>query len=145
MASAVPDSDHVARYCSPLHIDHGDLQASAFLLRRNKNEKDLSVNWLEKIHPSDRAEQIRLLQQTFAEKMVRISAGAEFAVLNVGGLRKNVAEGCPECPLLEVLHLPKQDDPSRSGIFGIERDDQLVAELLLEAVLNHYPARSPRL
>lgn len=145
MASAVPNSDHVARYCPPARIDHGELQASAFRLRRDKNEKDLSVNWLEALHPSDRAKQIGLLQQTFAGKMARISAGAEFALLNVGGLLKNVADGCPQCPALKVLHLPEPKDPSHSGIFGIERDDQLVAELLLEAVLNRYPARSPRL
>ena len=145
MASAVPDSDHVARYCLPLRIDHGELQASAFLLRRGKNEKDLSVNWMEALYPSKRAEQIRLLQEVFSRKMRRIPAGAEFAVLYVGGLRRQVADGCPECPPLEVLHVPEPDDPSHAEIFGIERDDQLVAELLLEAVLNRYPARSPRL
>lgn len=144
MSSAVPDTDHVGRYCRPIDIDSGELLASAFLLRRARNEKDLSVNWLEKIHPSERAEQIRLLQQTFAEKYDRVAAGAEFAVLNVGGLRKNVAEGCPHCPPLEVLHVPKPNDPSHSRIFGIEGDDLLVAELLLEVVLSRYPARLPR-
>lgn len=141
MNSVVPDSNHVARYCPPARIDHGELLASAFLLRREKNEKNLSVNWLEALHPSDKAKQIRLLQEVFGRKLNRIAAGAEFATLNVGELCSHVAEGCPECPRLEVLQVPEPDDPSHAGIFGIERDDQLVAELLLEAVLNRYPAR----
>jgi hypothetical protein len=38
--------------------------------------------------------------------------------------------------------VPEPDDLSHAGIFGIlERDDQVVSELLLEAVQDHYPAR----
>lgn len=138
----IADIEHVARYCPPSTMPDGVLQASAFMLRRNIGEVDLSVNWLENLSKASRETQIQLLREVFRRKLNRVSAGAHFAVLNVGGLRRSVADGCPDCGPLTVTHTPEANDDSHSGIFGIERNDELVAELLLEAVLDTHLARS---
>lgn len=41
----IPDQHHTARYCRPKQVPYGQIQATAFMLR--KDEGSLSVNWLE--------------------------------------------------------------------------------------------------
>ena len=44
---AIPDSDHVGRYCGARTVDNGEISAAAFMLRNT--EEYLSVNWLEEL------------------------------------------------------------------------------------------------
>lgn len=142
MSRQVPEADHVARYCKPTNFAGGELQASAFLLRRNVGEKGLSTNWLEYLDPTDRTRQLEKLRKAFAGKKFSIAAGAKFAVLNVGVLKRNVSDGTGQQCRPDVTHLPQADDPSHAGILGIVNQDELVAELVLQAVtLPLYPAR----
>jgi len=48
----IPDKDHIARLCSPKTVPDGQIEASAFLLRRD--EESLSINWLESLNCSSR-------------------------------------------------------------------------------------------
>lgn len=138
---SVPDSDHVARYCAPKTIDDGKIQASAFLLKKTKNEIYLSVNWLEHLSTGRRDEQIALLQEVFRGKFERVSTSAEFAVLNAGQVRQHVADNCSECRPLTVLHQPDPKDDSHSGVFGSVGNDEFIAELLREIILSRHPAK----
>jgi hypothetical protein len=50
-----------------------------------------------------------------------------------------------KCPnrLLRVLHEPEPDDSSHAGIHGIPYEDQeIVAELIAQVVLENHPARA---
>ena len=101
---AVPDSDHVARYCKPTTIDEGEIQATAFMLR--EGEEYLSVNWLEELKSPSRASQIRDLQELYTKKL-KVGSTARIAILNVGTLRTKV-EGtaitlCHDTPVLSRL------------------------------------------
>jgi len=40
------------------------------------------------------------------------------------------------------LHEPEDFDPSHAGIYGISHDDDLVAELIAQVVLESHPARA---
>ena len=42
---ALPDADHVSRYCKPSTVQDGKVQPNAFFFR--DGEDYLSVNWLE--------------------------------------------------------------------------------------------------
>jgi hypothetical protein len=136
----IPDSDHVAHYCGGSTIqEDGDISAAAFMLRRN--EEYLSVNWLECLAIADRSAQIRNLQGVYASKL-QVGAAARITVLSVGSLRAKVQQESPDQRTLSVQHEPEENDPSHSGIFGFTQDDEIVAELLAQAVLEKYPARA---
>ena len=138
---AVPDSDHVARYCRPSTMQNGEISPTAFMVR--ETEQYLSVNWLEQLKRSDRASQISGLQKLYLKKFNRVSASARIAILNVGTLRSKVADESPDRRLLRVVHEPEEpDDPSHSGIYEIHHDDEIIAELIAQTVMETHPARA---
>jgi hypothetical protein len=137
---AIPDSDHVGRYCKASTVENGEISAAAFMMR--ETEQYLSVNWLEVLNRSERAIQIRDLRSLYATKL-RVGTAARIAVLNVGALRAKVERESPDSRLLRVLHEPEEpDDPSHAGIYEIPHDDEIIAELIAQVVLEKYPART---
>lgn len=137
---AIPDSDHVARYCKASTVEHDEISATAFMLRATDGY--LSVNWLEELRRSDRASQIRDLQELYARKL-RVGAAARIAIINVGTVRTKVERESPDRRVLRVLHDPDEpDDLSHSGIYDIPYDDEIVAELIAQVVLEKHPARA---
>ena len=137
---AIPDSDHVGRYCGARTVENGEISAAAFMLR--EGEEYLSVNWLEELKGPSRASQIRDLQELYTKKL-KVGATARIAILNVGTLRTKVERESPDSRLLRVLHEPEEpDDPSHAGIYEIRHDDEVVAELIAQVVLENHPARA---
>ena len=138
----VPDSNHIARYCKPTQAPDGQIQATAFMLR--SGEESLSVNWLECLNCPNREHEITEIRNIYATKFRRVGANAKTAVLNVGEVREKVLTESEDKRNLEVLHDPIEDepsDPSHSGLYNLRPDDELIAELILETVLEDYPAR----
>ncbi|MGH9427179.1 MAG: hypothetical protein ACRD2L_12855, partial [Terriglobia bacterium] len=137
----IPDSDHIARYCKTFTAPDGEIQATAFMLR--EGEESLSVNWLEELKCPDRSSEVRALQILYRKKMSRVGTGARIAILNVGVVRTKVQRESPDGRLLRVLHDPEEpDDPSHSGIYELRPDNELVAELIAQVVLEKHPARA---
>ncbi|HLO00634.1 MAG TPA: hypothetical protein VK208_19400 [Pyrinomonadaceae bacterium] len=135
----VPDSDHVARYCKASTVEGSQIQATAFMLR--DREEYLSVNWLEDLNRSDRKSEISALQEIYSRKL-SIGTAAQIAVLNVGTLRTKVASETHDTRWLRVLHDPiLPEDPSHSGIYNFSSDDEIIAELIAQTVLERYPAK----
>ena len=66
---------------------------------------------------------------------------AKIAVLHVGEVHEKVLTESPHGRNLEVLHDPTDNDRSHSGIYGLQQDDELIAELILETIHETYPAR----
>lgn len=139
----VPDKDHIARLCKPSQIQDGVIMAPAFMLRIDEGE--LSVNWLEILRYTDRENELVEIRNIYSKKF-RVSKNARFAILNVGELCKNVFEESPDNRTLEVLHTPiynsdpEKEDQSHSEIFNLKYDDELIAELIIEAIQDTYPA-----
>lgn len=134
----IPDSHHIGRYCKPSTVENGQIQATAFMLRRD--EESLSVNWLEFLNYSNREQEVTELRKTYSSRL-SVGARARIAILNVGEVREKVLKESPDGRNLEVLHDPARDDPSHSGIYNLGYDDELIAELILETVKETYPAR----
>jgi hypothetical protein len=136
----IPDSDHVGRYCKASTVENGEISATAFMMR--ETEEYLSVNWLEELKRPSRASQIRDLQEVYNKKL-KVGATARIAILNVGTLRSKVQRESPDSRLLRVLHEPEEpDDPSHAGIYEIPHDDEIIAELIAQVVLENHPARA---
>jgi len=133
-----PNSDHVGRYCSGTHIrEDGTISGTAF--RPRPTDDFLSINWLEFLTSKNRDEQIRALREVLGLKL-RLGANAKIAVHNVGELIDHVLSQSPDERRLRVLHQPEEQDPSHSGVFGLTSEDDLVADLLAEAIQEAYPA-----
>jgi len=138
---AIPDSDRVARYCKASTVEDGEIQPAAFMIR--ETEEYLSVNWLEALNCLDRVSEIRDLQKLYATKFNRVGASARIAILNVGAVRTKVERESPDSRLLRVLHEPEEPtDPSHAGIYEIHHDDEIIAELIAQVVLENHPARA---
>jgi len=134
----IPDRHHLARYCKPIQVLDGQIQAAAFMLRAG--EESLSVNWLEYLGHSSREEEIAELRKIYSAKL-SIGIRAKIVVLNTGEVYNKVLAESPDSRNLEILHDPLENDPSHSGIYNLRNDDELIAELILEIVLETYPAR----
>jgi hypothetical protein len=136
---AVPDSDHVARYCKASTIEDGEVQATAFMLR--DGEEYLSVNWMEYLNCSNKRDEILALQGIYSRKL-SVGTTARIAILNVGAIRTKVARESPDMRRLRVLHEPIiPEDPSHAGIYDFSTEEELIAELIAQTVLEKYPAR----
>ena len=74
-----------------------------------------------------------------------LGSTAILAVLNVGDTQDHVRQNSQDDRDLRVLHRPDEPpdkpDPSHSGIFDTSEDEQLIAELIAEMVLETYAAR----
>jgi hypothetical protein len=97
---------------------------------------------LEFLNCSSRDREITEIRNIYSTKL-NVGARAKIAVFNVGEVREKVLTGSIDRRNIEVLHDPKDDDPSHSGIYNLEPDGELIAELILETVRETYHARTP--
>lgn len=76
---------------------------------------------------------------------LNLGSTAKIAVLNVGDMQDHVRKNSLDHRDLRILHRPDEPsdkpDPSHSGIFDTEVDEQLIAELIAEKVLETYAAK----
>ena len=140
---ALPESDHVSRYCGGGTLsESGDVTGTSFLLR--PDDEYLSVNWLEFLNLDGRQAEIEEVRRVLSTKL-NLRATAKIAALNVGEVIRHVIEGSPDNRTLRILHRPDEPpclpDPSHSGIFDTRENEQLIAELISEKVLETYPTQ----
>jgi len=138
---SVPDSDHISRFCKPTQAPDGQIQATAFLLRQG--EESLSVNWLECLGCIDRDHEISELKKIYTSSFDRIGAQARIVILNVGNVKEKVTTESADKREISILHDPIEEPPipSHCGIYNLKPDNELIAELIREAILEDYPAR----
>jgi len=135
----IPDSDNIARFCRPMQVIEGEIQATAFMLRAD--EESLSVNWLEFLKCSDRKNEIKEIQRIYSETL-SVSINARIAILNVGEMRNIVRTESTDNRNIEVLHDPiPGGDQSHSGIYNLRPDNEFIAELIVEVIRENHPAR----
>ena len=125
----IGEDHHVARYCKPSTIgDDGLPLATAFVLR--DGEEYLSVNWLEFFKTSDLPQAIDLVRQAFRKKKFGVSSNGRFVSLRFDKIKEVILRNS-DLPA-EIIHLPEENDPSHSGIFGYTVSDQLIATEIAE-------------
>lgn len=143
----VPDTDHVVRYCGGATLDNGQVSGASFKLRTMQDgstEEYLSVNWLEFLGKATRKAEISEVQRVLSTKM-KPGSQARLAVLQVRNVREYVVQNAPNQRILRILHRPdeppEKPDPSHSGIFDTEIEEDLIVELIAERVLETHPAK----
>jgi len=135
----LPPGDHIARYCGGSHIsEDGSVAPTAFHLR--PAEEYVSVQWLEYLRQMDRLSEIREVRRIFDEKL-KLGISARIAVLNCGEVCTHVEQASDVS--IRVLHEPTSDDLSHSGRHDTAQDEDLVAELIVEKILETYLAVKP--
>lgn len=143
----IPDEDHIARYCGYSDLDEdGQIGASAFMLNVKKDEKELSVDWLEFLNCSSRENEIIEMRNVYANRL-DVGKKAKIAILNVGNVRQTVREKSLDNRELKVLHDPltsEGDQSPHSGIYNLQQDDELIHELLVQIVSQSPPAYTPK-
>ena len=132
----LPNTDHVARFCDRKYItENNNVGPGAFMLR--KDEEYLSVQWLENLGIETANEKMKELKQIFA-KYLKIRPPAQIAIINVGHTCGYVA-GESEY-LIRILHQPEPNNNAHSGIFDTMQNDEEIAELIRQTILEIYPA-----
>lgn len=133
----VPDTDHVSRYCKPIFCTEQYRPTGAAFELRPK-ERFLSVNWLEFLNLQTRGKEITEIRRILGSKFRKLPASGRIAVLNVGDTRSHVSNNTPDQRMLDILHEPEVNDPSHSGIYGLEAEDFFIGELIAETVSETY-------
>jgi hypothetical protein len=106
------------------------------------DESYLSVNWLESTGATSRAQQIVIVRQHLTAKGMKLPANGRFAVLHLQTAFDHVQSRTPDSRRLTAHHEPDlPHDPSHSGIYGFTYSDDLIADLLAEAVHEIHKAR----
>lgn len=140
----IPHSHHLSRYCPPSTLrPDGTPSGVAFRLKTHRNERYLSVNWLENASTGNRAEQMAAVRKAFADKGFGIAATARFAVANVSEMVRHVRLASPAKWEVCATHQPDPPDVSHSGVFGYtySEDDDIIADLLAEKFVETHQAR----
>lgn len=102
----------------------------------------LSVNWLEHTGASSRSQQLANVRKHLTDKRVFLPASGHLAVLHLQTAFDHVEVNAPDSRRLTAHHEPElPHDPSHSGIYGYGNEDQLIADLIAQAVREHYDAR----
>ncbi len=139
----IPPHHHVSRYCGGGSLlKNGEITGASFLLKAD--EEYLSVNWLDFLGLGDRDSEIEEVRRVLGTKM-NLGSTAKIAVLNVGNVKDHVRENSPDHRDLRVLHRPDEPpdkpDPSHSSIFDTRQDEQLIAELIAQKVIETFAAK----
>ncbi len=138
----IPPDHHVSRYCGGGSLLNGEVTGVSFYLRAE--DEYHSVNWLDFLGLGDRDSEIGEIRRVLSTKM-NLGSTAKIAVLNVDYMKDHVRQNSPDHRDLRVLHRPDEPpdkpDPSHSGIFDTRQDEQFIAELIAEKVLETFAAK----
>ena len=137
----VPDPHHISRLCKFMELaPDGRITGASFRLNPERDEKSLSVNWLELLGLEDRESEMEEIRRVFNQKYT-LGAQSKFAVLNVGEMKEHVLEKTLGRGHLSVLHDPEDNDLSHSEIHGLNFEDNLISVLIAVKVKKDYPAK----
>ena len=144
MSLQILDEHHVARYCNFRNLDEvtGEPMATAFMLRPEINETELSVNWIEYFGNINFAEGVDQIRESITRKL---GGKARFAVLNVGDAKTRVKDESSDRSEIDFKHDPDTSNVSHSKINGLNHDpakNQEVAVILAQCVIETFRAKA---
>jgi len=120
------NESHVVRYCSPNSCSEGKVLVSSFYLRKkNRNEKELSVDHFEHYTVNHYGE----ISQALKRRKFTIKQGSQFAKLNVGTASFNVKE------ILDLTLKFYNDYDSHTLIQGMNDQDEEIAAIFVLGIL----------
>jgi hypothetical protein len=136
----LPNKDHIARYCKFKSLSEaGQPLGSAFVLREERNEKYLSVSWLEYFGRLSIEELLQAVRDHFS---LIPKKSARYAVVNVGDTINYVNVNSER--KIKITHEPSNSNPSHSGVRGYSYEDEMIGDLIAQKVISIHPAIAPR-
>lgn len=139
MGAAIPDENHVARYCKPSSLDDGQPTVAAFLLR--PDETYLSVNWLEFLPGASTAARLVALRAAIASTLAMSpKKSGRYAVLHVGTTRREVHERSNDRRWIRVTQESEGFPAYHAGIHDTADDQLTIAQAIVDSVIGHEPA-----
>jgi hypothetical protein len=146
MGPAIPDEQHIARYCAQSTFIGGKPSYLAFLLKpatdKEPREPYLSAFWLEALTGTTTEERLADLRREVADKSIlKAKKSAVYSVQNVGNTRRVVRERSRDDRLLRIVEEPPP--AFHVGIHDTAEDEDTVAKALVESVLSYAPAVTP--
>lgn len=144
----IPERDTISRYCPFTKISEitGKPSGDAFKLKSGdfKSENPhVSVNWLEYFAGKEKEIQINEVRNVLSIKMKGgIGGRSKLALLKVAAIHKCFENsGCN----LRILHWPDitddYDDQSHAGIFDVESDPDVIADMIAQVECELVTAR----
>jgi hypothetical protein len=141
----IPETDTISRYCPYTKISEtGKPLGSAFMPRARDLESEnphISVNWLEYFKQATKQGQIQEIRNILSIKM-KVSNSAKLAILKVNDIYKQFKNSNYKP---KILHWPDQteaySDPSHAGIFDIENDPDVIADMIAQIDCDMVPAK----
>jgi hypothetical protein len=136
---SIQDAHHVLRHVKARFIQGDDVDGSAFRLRKTEQstEQSLSFNWMEYYQNQTPANQLQLIRETFPLKCKRNEL---FVKLNVGSAKRYVASEHSQGTTIDFFEDGDNDVPSHCLMTGRPEIDDLVGDLLVECILEKFPA-----
>jgi hypothetical protein len=140
LPTLLPDSDSAARHCPKKHLsDDGQrIMATAFHLRQQRGEKELSVLWVEYFGRPTRGENIDYLRNELS-RTLNVRSGDLLGIVGVEDARHRVSSELGKG--IEFRRSPR-GSTAHSRIVGMDCDAQyeIAAILAEQANLETYPA-----
>ena len=124
----------MSRYCRPRVFEDGRVKPDAFRLR--PGEDYLSLHWLEFLGARSQADAVDQLRASMTGTGFKLGRNGCFAVLRVGQAKAVVSDIAGIELILE--HMPVENDPAHSGMFGSQLHELAVATELADDI---YPVR----
>ena len=133
------ESDHVVRYCAYASLDPDDGCPTQQSFTRRRQEKGLSVDWMEHHGPQQNRDSAVYKSQKALEKELNLGANAKLVVFNVGAIKGSVKGSIDD---LGVYNIPTNVE-SHTELRSVNYDDSVVAFELNRLVVceNVYPIR----
>lgn len=133
----LPDSDHIARYCSPRMVVDGLPLLEAFVPQ--PLDVPLSVVWVEHFGDIGSVRTFDDLRRSVGMHL-SLRRNGRFAVLNVGRIRNAVATDSDQ--RVYIRHAPLDDFPSHAEISGLEHESPRLSRALQKLIgeRDMYPA-----
>ncbi len=127
----------VARYCKPSTLDENHYPTdSSFQLRKERNEKYLSVYLLEFFKRVTEKEKVFDVKTEMEKKNFVFKQSGVFALVDIEESKKYIFQKVSEIISYKELNLP------HCGIFHEYHEDLIIAELLSQCVKASYRVKS---
>lgn len=126
----------VARHCKPSTLDAGQPKPSCFTLRKDKDERELSVYLLDYFKNPTEIANVIAVKQLMEKQEFKFGLTSTFATLDIEESKRYVF-----AEIAQKIIYQQTGTPPHCSLFHQYHDDLLIAKLLSKCVKNCYPVK----
>ena len=126
----------VARHCKPSTLDAGQPKASCFTLRKDRDERELSVYLLDYFRNPTEKENVIAVKQLMEKRGFKFGLTSIFATLDIDESKRYIL-----AEIAQKIVYRQTGTPPHCSLFHQYHNDLLVAKLLSKCVKNCYSVK----